>query len=73
MLKTYFDSVNLGRAKTDDELIDLFRLDLAERQDSGNLPARTLREAGHLPSCASSLPRPELFPPVAGPAHRAIV
>jgi DNA helicase-2/ATP-dependent DNA helicase PcrA len=30
MLKTYFDSVNLGRPKTDDELIDLFRLDLAE-------------------------------------------
>jgi DNA helicase II / ATP-dependent DNA helicase PcrA len=29
ILKTYFDSVNLGRAKTDDELIDLFRLDLA--------------------------------------------
>ena len=30
VLKTYFDSVNLGRAKTDDELIDLFRFDLAE-------------------------------------------
>jgi DNA helicase-2/ATP-dependent DNA helicase PcrA len=30
ILKTYFDSVNLGRPKTDDELIDLFRLDLAE-------------------------------------------
>jgi DNA helicase II / ATP-dependent DNA helicase PcrA len=30
ILKTYFDSVNLGRAKTDDELIGLFRLDLAE-------------------------------------------
>jgi DNA helicase-2/ATP-dependent DNA helicase PcrA len=30
ILKTYFDSVTLGRAKTDDELIDLFRLDLAE-------------------------------------------
>ena len=30
ILKTYFDSVNLGRAKTDEELIDLFRLDLAE-------------------------------------------
>jgi DNA helicase-2/ATP-dependent DNA helicase PcrA len=30
ILKTYFDSVNLGRAKTDHELIDLFRLDLAE-------------------------------------------
>ncbi len=28
VLKTYFDSVNLGRPKTDDELIDLFRLDL---------------------------------------------
>ena len=36
----------LGRAKTDEELIDLFRHDLAGRQDSGNLPARTLREAG---------------------------
>jgi RecB family exonuclease len=30
ILKTYFDSVNLGRAKTDDELIELFQLDLAE-------------------------------------------
>jgi DNA helicase-2/ATP-dependent DNA helicase PcrA len=30
VLKTYFDSVNLGRSKTEDELIDLFRLDLAE-------------------------------------------
>jgi DNA helicase-2/ATP-dependent DNA helicase PcrA len=29
-LKTYFDSVNLGRPKTDEELIDLFRLDLTE-------------------------------------------
>ena len=32
VLKTYFDSVNLGRPKTDDELIDLFRLDLAEQK-----------------------------------------
>jgi DNA helicase II / ATP-dependent DNA helicase PcrA len=30
VLKTYFDSVNLGRPKTDDELIELFKLDLAE-------------------------------------------
>jgi DNA helicase II / ATP-dependent DNA helicase PcrA len=30
ILKTYFDSVNLGRPKTDDELIRLFKLDLAE-------------------------------------------
>ncbi len=30
VLKTYFDSVRLGRPKTDDELIDLFRHDLAE-------------------------------------------
>jgi DNA helicase-2/ATP-dependent DNA helicase PcrA len=30
ILKTYFDSVNLGRAKTDEELIDLFRRDLAD-------------------------------------------
>jgi DNA helicase-2/ATP-dependent DNA helicase PcrA len=30
VLKTYFDSVNLGRAKTDEELIELFRLDLTE-------------------------------------------
>ncbi len=30
VLKTYFDSVTLGRPKTEDELIDLFRLDLAE-------------------------------------------
>ncbi|MGA1985389.1 MAG: ATP-dependent DNA helicase [Candidatus Sulfotelmatobacter sp.] len=29
VLKTYFDSVTLGRPKTDDELIDLFRRDLA--------------------------------------------
>ena len=32
VLKTFFDSVNLGRPKTDDELIDLFRLDLAEQK-----------------------------------------
>jgi DNA helicase-2/ATP-dependent DNA helicase PcrA len=30
VLKTYFDSVRLGRPKTDDELIDLFRLDLGD-------------------------------------------
>ncbi len=30
VLKTYFDSVRLGRTKTDDELIDLFRQDLAD-------------------------------------------
>jgi len=30
ILKTYFDSVNQGRAKTDEELIDLFRRDLAD-------------------------------------------
>jgi DNA helicase-2/ATP-dependent DNA helicase PcrA len=30
ILKTYFDSVQLGRPKTDDELIELFRRDLAE-------------------------------------------
>jgi len=30
VLKTYFDSVRLGRPKTDDELIELFRQDLAE-------------------------------------------
>lgn len=29
ILKTYFDSVRLGRAKTDEELIELFRIDLA--------------------------------------------
>ncbi len=29
VLKTYFDSVRLGRPKTDEELIDLFRQDLA--------------------------------------------
>jgi DNA helicase-2/ATP-dependent DNA helicase PcrA len=30
LLKTYFDSVKLGRPKTEDELLDLFRRDLAE-------------------------------------------
>jgi superfamily I DNA/RNA helicase/RecB family exonuclease len=30
VLKTYFDSVNLGRPKTDEELIDLFRRDLTD-------------------------------------------
>jgi len=30
VLKTYFDSVTLGRPKTEDELIELFRRDLAE-------------------------------------------
>jgi len=29
VLKTYFDSVRLGRAKTNDEIIELFRTDLA--------------------------------------------
>jgi DNA helicase-2/ATP-dependent DNA helicase PcrA len=29
VLKTYFDSVRLGRPKTDEELIEIFRLDLA--------------------------------------------
>jgi superfamily I DNA/RNA helicase/RecB family exonuclease len=30
VLKTYFDSVQLGRPKTDDELIEIFRRDLAD-------------------------------------------
>ena len=30
VLKTYFDSIALGRPKTDDELIDLFRRDLVD-------------------------------------------
>jgi len=30
VLKTYFDSIQLGRPKTDDELIELFRRDLAD-------------------------------------------
>jgi len=30
VLKTYFDAVNLGRAKSEDELIELFKLDLAD-------------------------------------------
>lgn len=30
ILKTYFDSVRLGRAMTDDELVEIFRRDLAE-------------------------------------------
>ncbi len=30
VLKTYFDAINLGRPKSDDELIDLFRLGLAD-------------------------------------------
>jgi DNA helicase-2/ATP-dependent DNA helicase PcrA len=30
VLKTYFDSVGLGRPKTDEELIEIFRRDLAE-------------------------------------------
>lgn len=30
VLKTYFDSVHVGRPKTDEELIDLFRQDLAD-------------------------------------------
>ena len=29
VLKTYFDSIRLGRPKTDEELIELFRIDLA--------------------------------------------
>lgn len=30
VLKTYFDSIRLGRPKTDDEIIELFRADLAD-------------------------------------------
>ena len=29
VLKTYFDAIRLGRPKTDEEIVDLFRLDLA--------------------------------------------
>ena len=32
VLKTYFDSVNLGRPKTEEELVDLFRHDLANEK-----------------------------------------
>ena len=42
VLKTYFDSVRLGRPKTDDELIDLFRQDLAAAKIQETLPARTV-------------------------------
>ncbi len=71
VLKTYFDSVNLGRPKTDDELIDLFRLDLADSQDSGGVPARALRKAGH--RTTARLPRQGPGPAVAaGSPHRAV-
>ena len=62
--KTYFDSVNLGRPKTDDELIDLFPPRSGRRQNSGTLPARTLRETGH--RAAARFSRRGPLAPIAG-------
>ncbi len=52
VLKTYFDSIRLGRPKTDEELIELFRIDLAsakiqeayQHELYENLGARQLQE-----------------------------
>jgi DNA helicase II / ATP-dependent DNA helicase PcrA len=66
ILKTYFDSVNLGRAKTDDELIDLFRLDLAEARILETYQHELYEQQGltqlrEFLAAARSLPSPQVL------------
>ncbi len=66
ILKTYFDSVNLGRAKTDEELIDLFRLDLAEAKIQETYQHELYEEQGitqlrEFLAAARSLPSPQVL------------
>ena len=46
VLKTYFDCVRLGRPKTDDELIDLFRRDLADAKIQESYQSELYEELG---------------------------
>jgi DNA helicase-2/ATP-dependent DNA helicase PcrA len=66
VLKTYFDSVQLGRPKTEDELIEIFRLDLTDakiqeayqRELYENLGVAQLRE---FLAALRSLPAPQVL------------
>ncbi len=72
ILKTYFDSVNLGRAKTDDELIDLFRLDLAEAKIQETYQHQLYEQQG-ISQLREFLASVRSLPTGAGSAHRAIL
>ena len=67
ILKTYFDSVSLGRAKTDEELVDLFRLDLAEAKIQEAYQHELYEQQGiaqlceFLASAARTLPSPQVL------------
>jgi len=66
VLKTYFDSVNLGRPKTDEELIDLFRRDLIDAKIQEGYQHELYEEQGvaqltDFLAAARSLPSPEVL------------
>ena len=66
VLKTYFDSVNLGRPKTDEELIDLFRHDLIDAKIQESYQHELYEEQGiaqltDFLAAARSLPSPEVL------------
>jgi RecB family exonuclease len=66
VLKTYFDSVTLGRPKTDEELIDLFCLDLAETKIQEAYQHELYQKQGieqlrDFLAAARSLPAPEVL------------
>ena len=66
ILKTYFDSVQLGRPKTDEELIDLFRQDLAGERIQEKYQHELYEEQGieHLReflAAARTLPPPQVL------------
>jgi len=66
VLKTYFDSVTLGRPKTDGELIDLFCLDLAETNIQEAYQHELYEKQGidqlrDFLAAARSLPAPEVL------------
>ena len=72
VLRTYYDSVRLGRTKTHDELIQLFQDDLAATPHPGRLPARLVFEAG--PAAVAGFPgRHALNPSARSSAHRRMV
>jgi RecB family exonuclease len=66
VLKTYFDSVRLGRPKTDEELIDLFRLDLTTAKIQESYQHELYEEQGILQlrdflSAARSIPASQVL------------
>jgi ATP-dependent helicase/DNAse subunit B len=71
VLKTYFDSVNLGRPKTEDELIEVPQRSGEAKDSRGTVPARTLREAGDRATARFSRRRSLEGP--TGSSHRAII